>query len=119
MPERYKRCSARQTRLCTVACSSLSLPQVLSGARRRVCCDGSAKPVGLDAVDANVLHVLYKNPYSVEVVPPRRRRREERRRVRLGVRFITMEHGAQLRILSVVGLRLFSSLPRDVRGRAY
>ena len=119
MPERYKRCSARQTRLCTVACSSLSLPQVLSGARRRVCCDGSAKPVGLDAVDANVLHVLYKNPYSVEVVPPRRRRREERRRVRFGVRRVGMKHGAELRVLGVVLLGPLLRLPRDVRGRTY
>ena len=103
-----------------------SLPQLSSAPRAAFCvffwqCKTrrTITAVGSTPSTPIVLHVLHKNPYSVQVVPPRRRRREERRRVRSRVRLIGMEHGAQLRILSVVGLRLFSSLARDVRGRTY
>ena len=127
MPERYKRCSTRLTRYVL----STALPLLAAAAQQRhtrrvlrFFWQCKFKPVGrldrgLTPSTPTVLHVLHKNPYSVEVVPPRRRRREERRRVGLRVRLIGMEHGAELRILSVVGLRLFSSLPRDVRGRTY
>ena len=79
------------TQLFSARCQAAQLRQA-----PRVGWDGSAKPVGLDAVDvdATVLHVLHKNPYSVQVVPPRRRRREQRRRVRLGICLIGVEHGS-------------------------